>query len=1075
VLATLVRKNLVARPLRYLLTGLSIVFGVASVVAVFIFTDGLRTTFDELSGNIEQGYDIAIRADSPFGDNLTRPAVPTDVLDDVAGVEGVVAVQPRIIDFGIVAIDSLDEARTANGPNIGLNWESRTPNPRLFVTEGREPTAPNEFAIDVDGFEGGEFEVGDTYRVITPAGSIEMELVGTFNFADAEQNSAVGAIIIAFEEEYALEIINGGEGYDDLTVVVEGDAADVLPRITPLLDAREGTLVAEDQSVLVEETQEGFGQILTIFQTILIVFAAIILLVSAFLIFNVFTITLGQRVRELGLLRSIGAFGSQVTNMMLGEALILGIAATIIGIPAGWGLSYLLRFGLSQAGFPGDTGLPINPTTLLYAVLVGVVVTLLAAFFPSMRARRVTPMTALREGGLAEADEAVDTPLGIAGVLIGALCLIASFWQGSWWALLVGPTLGAALIWLGLRRISSFGGRIAGFALLFAGLALLTVVRFASLDVAPTFGLLGAGALITIVGASLVSSLVAAPAARMLGYPFPLAVVVGLLGVVAGGGAIFLIGSGIRELVSGNVEGASVLVICVIAGLATVGLAVLAQRLLAKRREGRVTMGSGLRLVLLIGGGLAWIAAVGAGLTTVGTAAGGLASAISDDAWLGSIPIALIVLAPVAWGLTRTAWGSVDLTGRLARDNAARNPSRTATTATALMIGLALVSAVTVIGDSIKTSVTDALGNSITADWFIQGPASGPTGVPFSTEVADRVMGLEGIDLVVPYRFTFGGFVSAVGADADEVVDALPELFAAIGGEDTAAVEQLVTSLGVEEFAIDDVLGADFATVLDHIEPRFVDRDASVPVDQSIWIEDGLAEDRGLVLGDTFPIVFLDGQVEEVTVAGIYEDGFVFGERVIDMSLWERHLPDDTYGFVTATTSDGVLADAARTELEAALSDDYPLLTIQDSAEVQADAEAQINQTLAVVNILLLLSAGIAVLGIAIALSLAVFERTREIGLLRAVGTTRQQTRWMIRWEGVIVAAFGGVIGVVIGIGLGVLATQKMPEFLVTATSFPIWQLLGYVVLAALTGLGAGAFPAFIAGRMNVLDAISNE
>ena len=103
------------------------------------------------------------------------------------------------------------------------------------------------------------------------------------------------------------------------------------------------------------------------------------------------------------------------------------------------------------------------------------------------------------------------------------------------------------------------------------------------------------------------------------------------------------------------------------------------------------------------------------------------------------------------------------------------------------------------------------------------------------------------------------------------------------------------------------------------------------------------------------------------------------------------------------------------------------------------------------------------------------FERTREIGLLRAVGTTRQQTRWIVRWEGVIVAAFGGLVGVIVGVGLGILATQKLPEFLVTTTSVPVPQLLLYILIAAITGLGAGAFPAWVAGRMNVLDAISNE
>ena len=121
------------------------------------------------------------------------------------------------------------------------------------------------------------------------------------------------------------------------------------------------------------------------------------------------------------------------------------------------------------------------------------------------------------------------------------------------------------------------------------------------------------------------------------------------------------------------------------------------------------------------------------------------------------------------------------------------------------------------------------------------------------------------------------------------------------------------------------------------------------------------------------------------------------------------------------------------------------------------------------------LSAVIAFLGILVALALSVFERTREIGLFRAVGATTEQTRWMIRWEGGIVAAFGGLLGVVVGVGLGVLTTAKMPEFIVNQTSVPIGSLIVYLVIAAIVGLFAAVFPAWVAGRMNVLEAISTE
>ena len=998
MLATLIGKNLLARPLRYLLTGLAIVFGVAAVTAVFIFTDGLRTTFDELGGNIQAGFDISIQNDSPFGDGADVPPVPIAIADELAQIDGIASVQPRMLEFGVVPVDGDGEALIANGPNLGINWESRTPNPRLFVKEGREPTGANEFAMDIDGFDSGAFVVGDTYSILAPTGTAQMQLVGTFSFGAEEENASVGAVLLAFEEAQALDFLNDGEGYDDIAIVLDGAIEDVRAQIEVLLAAESPTLVAIDQQELIQDAQDNFGQILGIFQTILLVFAAIILLVSAFLIFNVFTITLGQRIKELGLLRSIGAFGSQITQMMLGEAFILGALATIVGMPAGWLLARLLRFGLSQLGFPGDTGLPIQPRTIIAALFVGIVVTMLAALFPSIKARQVTPMAALREGGsidTLQADRNLPR-LGI-GLALGVLALVVAFAVGSWLTLLLLPIVSGVLFYVALRYLGPGGRQTAQIATLVFGLVLLTVVRVSDLDVGPTFGLLGAGALLTILGASQVSSLFATPVARILGQP-PLAVIVGIIGIAMGAGAI-------GALVYGVV------------------------------------------------------------LAVDGTAGGSF------------LVIGAFVLGVLSYGLVRTARGAFGLTGQLARENAARNPSRTATTATALMVGLALVTGVTVIGDSIKSSVTDALGNSITADWFIQGPQNGPQGLPFSTDAAQIVDDLDEIGLVVPYRFGFSSFVSLQGAETADVAQALPTLFGAIGDRDDApaALSQIETELGVTNLSIDDVLATDFATVQQHINADFVELDESADPATSIWIEDGVASDRNLSMGDTFPVVFLDASVVELTVTGIYEDGFVFGDRVIDNALWEQHLADDSYTFISASTTEGAEPEDARAAMTTALVADYPVLDVQDKAEVQSEAEAQINQTLATVNVLLLLSAVTAILGIAIALSLAVFERTREIGLLRAVGTTRQQTRWMVRWEGVIVAAFGGLVGVVVGVGLGILATQKMPEFLVNTTSVPIPQLLSYVIIAAITGLGAGAFPAWIAGRMNVLDAISNE
>jgi len=682
--------------------------------------------------------------------------------------------------------------------------------------------------------------------------------------------------------------------------------------------------------------------------------------------------------------------------MMLGEAFLLGAVATILGIPAGLGLAALLRAALEGLGFPGNIGLPLNLSTVIAAILVGIGVTMIAALFPAIKARQVTPMAALRGTSLDDLTSEGNFIQAVLGFGAAGLLLVLAVASDGWLGLGLPPALAGLGLFVGFRGLGPRFRMAAQVSVLVLGLILLTFVRFSDMGLGATFGLLGAGAFLTLIGASQVSSLVAAPVSRMLGSK----VAAGITVVI---GALMLLGA-------------------------------------------------------------AWLTV----LAVIGVA--------QNDPAAGSLLIPAALVGTLGYGLVRTAVSAFGLTGQLARENAARSPSRTATTATALMIGLALVTAVTVIGDSIKSSVSDALGSSITSDWLIQGPQNGPTGLPFNTEVADRILALPEVDQVVPYRFGFAAFVSLQGIDAADAQAALPRVFQTIEDrDDPLAMQQLQADLGITDISVNDTLATDFASVQAHIDPDFVELDPSADPATSIWIESEVATEGGISMGDTFPVVFLDGSVVELTVTGIFDDGFVFGERVIDNSLWDQHLASDSYGFITATTTAGVEAEVARAAINDEIGGDYPLLEVNDRSEVQAEAESQIDQTLATVNVLLMLSGLVAVLGISIALSLAVFERTREIGLLRAVGTTRQQIRRMVRWEGVIVAAFGGVVGVVVGIGLGILATQKLPEFLVSTVSIPPIPLVSYILGAAIVGLGAGAFPAIVAGKMNVLDAISSE
>ena len=175
------------------------------------------------------------------------------------------------------------------------------------------------FELAVDGFAAGAFEIGEDYDIVSRNGLREFTLVGTFNFGDEEENRAVGAILLAFTDETALEFVNDSEGFDSIQItgVGVGSNEELAQLVSEAIDSQDDNFEVLTQEQKIEETQGSFGQITMIFSTILIVFAFIILFVSSFVIYNVFSITLAQRIKELSLLRSIGASGKQLTLSLI--------------------------------------------------------------------------------------------------------------------------------------------------------------------------------------------------------------------------------------------------------------------------------------------------------------------------------------------------------------------------------------------------------------------------------------------------------------------------------------------------------------------------------------------------------------------------------------------------------------------------------------------------------------------------------------------------------------------------------------------------------------------------------------
>jgi putative ABC transport system permease protein len=188
--------------------------------------------------------------------------------------------------------------------------------------------------------------------------------------------------------------------------------------------------------------------------------------------------------------------------------------------------------------------------------------------------------------------------------------------------------------------------------------------------------------------------------------------------------------------------------------------------------------------------------------------------------------------------------------------------------------------------------------------------------------------------------------------------------------------------------------------------------------------------------------------------------------------MWDKHFTRQQDQFITLRLKEGADQAAARTAIEA-IGKEYPQAKAEDRAEFKETQQQQIDLVLTFINVFLLLSVIIAFVGIVNTMSLSVFERTRELGLLRAVGTTRSQLGHMIKWEAAIVALLGGLLGIALGVLFGIAAVAAVPESFIKSPSLPVGQLLIYVVLAGLAGLVAAWFPARRAAKLNVLEAIA--
>ncbi|WP_165987792.1 ABC transporter permease [Streptomyces sp. YIM 98790] len=397
-------RNFVAHKGRMVLSGLAVLLSVAFVCGTLVFTATMQATFDRLFTESASNVMISAadrEADGSFDNvDLTgRPVtLPASAAERLGGLDGVSDVTGIVASQSIVAVDSENEniGPTTGAPTIGASWselELRT----MEVVEGEPPAGPGETMIDKDTADEKGLEVGEQVRVLSVTGDHAMTITGIAKFKVTNP----GAAVLYFDLPTAQQVLLGtGDAYTQIAV----DAAEGVGD-TELKEEVVAALGTEDFKIqtadeYIEENRSELAEVFGFLQWILLGFAGIALLVGIFLIVNTFTMLVAQRTREIGLMRAIGASRKQVNRSVMLEALLLGLVGSVLGFAAGLGIAVGLMTLMGALGMNLSTDdLTVGLAVPVIGIVVGVTVTLLAAWFPARRAARVTPMDALRDAG----------------------------------------------------------------------------------------------------------------------------------------------------------------------------------------------------------------------------------------------------------------------------------------------------------------------------------------------------------------------------------------------------------------------------------------------------------------------------------------------------------------------------------------------------------------------------------------------------------------------------------------------------------------------------------------------------
>lgn len=415
-------KSLLSRKLRLVLSGLAVVLGVMFVSGAFVLTDTLGRSFDALFADVYARTDVAVTATpkiagSEFDGEQAPAAVPADTVAKVAAVPGVAKATGLVTADGARVIGANGKVVTTFGPpRLGGNWTGA--DDFVQLREGRGPTADTEIAVNATVAKAAGIKVGDRVGVLTLQPKKTFTLVGIWGYPGG-QDSLGGTQEVAFTEPVAQQLMLGQPGvYSSVDVRAGPGVSQQELKSAVAAALGTGFEVKTGEELTAAATGE-FREGLKFFNYFLLGFAGVALFVGIFLILNTFSIIVAQRTRELALMRAVGANRRQVIGSVLVEAVVIGLLASVVGLGAGIGVGALLAWVFGRIGNGGLqlAGIGVPPAAVISAFGVGVVVTVVAALLPALRASRIPPIAALQEA--ATPDRPL-TRLTIAGSVVAA-------------------------------------------------------------------------------------------------------------------------------------------------------------------------------------------------------------------------------------------------------------------------------------------------------------------------------------------------------------------------------------------------------------------------------------------------------------------------------------------------------------------------------------------------------------------------------------------------------------------------------------------------------------------------------